>query len=1263
MTVPPALPPLLRRALRVLAVLFALGVSGFALAAAAMFFWVLPKLDTHRDHLAQALSRALGHRVTIEAASGQWQQARPEFRLQGVRLYDAAGRAALYLPAFEASFSWRSFLLLEPRFNHIELQGLALGVRRARDGHVYIGGIPVNPADPDSGASSWLLRQGEVHVGAASLTWVDEVRGAPPLVLQDVDFTLSNRRHSHRMQLRARPPAAVARPLTAQATLRARDLDAPATWDAQIDASVAGVAFARLAPWLEVPYQPRQGWGALGVRFGIAAGRLAAVRADLDLYGISTALGAALPPLQLERVRGQAVWQRTRDAQRVAFENLRVALPGAALGAPFNVGVSWNGTARELSARALRLDGWQTLLPSLPIDDALRARMQRLQPAGRLDTFAFRWAGAEPGLDNFSLDARFRGLGLAVSDTQPGFANLSGHVEGDARQGRFDIDTRDLVLDLPALFRESRMTLDTLQARGGWKRTSRGRLVTLDHANFANADAAGSASGQYEQVPGTAGLIDLEARLTRADGTAVYRYLPLRVSDPTVEWVRQSIVAGGSNDVRLRLKGDLARFPFDAGDGMFQVDAQVRDGVVDYATGWPRIEGVQGRLLFEGKRMEVVPTHARIYGATLHPVRVTIPDLTHHDEILLIDGEANGPLQDFIRFANFSPVGERLRGMTEGLDGSGPMRLALKMQVPLRRSHETTLTGQLSFLGNTLFPPGWPRIEGARGTLAFTGDSVSGQKLGASFLGGPLSVNVVTQAGQVQIQAQGRATAAGLAPWLGDTWGSRVSGQTGWLGQIDLEEKGERVRIESDLVGLASTLPSPLAKAATQPLPLSLVSRPDGEGLQRELRLGRLVGAVWRSVAGGALERGEIRFGGTPSLPDAPGLRLAGSGRAIDLSGWAALLPSGGASAAPIAALDLGFDTLDLLGRRYRDVRVLGRARNGLLRVQVSGQDVSGTLTWRPAGEQPARLSAQFRQLAVPERVDVAGPPGNRFTVPASGFPLLDVSIEDFRMEGRPFGRLEAVARGTAGGLAIERLALVHPDSVFQMSGLWRDSGQGETRAELALDVKDAGKLLARLGYPDTLRHGSGKIQGHATWEGSPADFALATLAGQLQFEARSGQFLQVDPGAGKLLGVLSLQALPRRLSFDFRDIFSKGFAFDDIGATLRIARGVLYSDDLKMRGPSAKVNMSGLADLNQETVQLRVKVIPKLSEGVAVAGALLGGPVAGVGVLAAQKLLRDPIEEASSQEYLVSGAWQAPDVKKLPKTKTDQTSDKASEP
>ncbi|HRK77710.1 MAG TPA: TIGR02099 family protein, partial [Thiobacillus sp.] len=197
MTVSPALSLFLRRAARWLAALAALAALGFATAAALMFFWVLPNIAEHRDTVANLMSRALGQRVTLEAVSGVWQQARPEFRLQGVRLHDQQGRPVLYLPELEAAFAWRSLLFLEPRFNRIELQGLALGVRRARDGHFYVGGIPVNPAASDSGFSDWLLRQGRVHVGKATLTWLDEVRNAPPLILTAVDFTLTNVRRTH----------------------------------------------------------------------------------------------------------------------------------------------------------------------------------------------------------------------------------------------------------------------------------------------------------------------------------------------------------------------------------------------------------------------------------------------------------------------------------------------------------------------------------------------------------------------------------------------------------------------------------------------------------------------------------------------------------------------------------------------------------------------------------------------------------------------------------------------------------------------------------------------------------------------------------------------------------------------------------------------------------------------------------------------------------------------------------------------------------
>jgi len=442
------------------------------------------------------------------------------------------------------------------------------------------------------------------------------------------------------------------------------------------------------------------------------------------------------------------------------------------------------------------------------------------------------------------------------------------------------------------------------------------------------------------------------------------------------------------------------------------------------------------------------------------------------------------------------------------------------------------------------------------------------------------------------------------------------------------------------------------------------VSQPQGDARLVEVGLGQIVSAIWRSTATGDLDRGELRFGGQAVMPAEPGMRLIGSAREMDVTGWMALMPAGDdKTGLPLSSIDLGFEAFDLMGRRYPGMRLLGRTRNGLLRVQVTGRDVSGVLTYRPAGEQAARVSAQFRQLTVPERTLQAGAEG-RSNMEAEKFPILDVKVEDFRLEGRVLGRLEALARGAPEGLVIDSLQLTHPDSVFQMSGLWRDGAPSETRAELKLNVLDAGKFLERFGFADTLRRGSVDIQGNAAWVGSPADFSFDTLAGKLDFKARGGQFLKINPGAGKLLGVLSLQSLPRRLSFDFRDIFNKGYAFDDMGATLRIARGVVYSDDFRMLGPAAKVNMSGLADLNQETVQLRVKVIPKLSEGVAVAGALLGGPLAGVGALAAQKLLRDPIEEATSQEYLISGPWQAPDVKRLPKAKTENPSDTAvSEP
>jgi uncharacterized protein (TIGR02099 family) len=1260
MTSPSTFLSLLRRAIRWLAWLIAAGVVLFTGIAAVAYFWFLPHIANYRDTLAGLMSRALGQRVTLEAVSGSWQQMRPDIALVGVRLHDRQNRPSLYLERLDASFAWRSLLFLEPRFTRLTLANPVLTIRRALDGNIYVGGVVVNPHAADSAFSDWLLKQGTVHISGATLAWQDEVRNAPPLVLRKVDFLLQNRFHHHRIQLSATPPRELATPLTLSADLRGRSLSDFAAWSGSLSGSAAGVALPQLAHWIALPYALTHGWGAATATLKLDLGAISGVAVALNARELSMQLGDGLTALTLQHLRGNLNWSRHGGRQQLDLTRMEFGLPGKAVLPVFDLGVGWGGTTHDLTARNLDLAGLADLLPALPLPQSLRHTLAAAQPGGRIDELSLRWQGERPGDGAFKLSTRFSGLKLAASDSHPGVSNLSGLVRGDERSGAIDLNGSALTLDLPKVFRESRVALDSLLARGGWQQEALGVRFNLDQMDFANADVAASAHGNYVWVRGHAGVADLTAHLTHGNATAVYRYLPLSVGERTLGWVQRGLVAGTSADTTLTLQGNLDRFPFvnDAG-GVFKVVIQARDVVLDYVEGWPRIDGINAQVVFHGKRMEIDADQGFIYGARLGPVKALIADLETSDEMLELGGVASGPTQDFIRFANFSPVGVKLDGLTDHMDGDGKIALALNLKIPLQHSADATLGGRLSFLGGSLTPAALPRLRQARGDILFTQNTLHSQGLAAYFLGGPVAISATTQSGHALIRVAGRASAAGLAPWLGAAWNARLSGETAWRGQLVLNGAQSEVQIDSDLVGLESRLPAPLAKSAAQPLALVVTRKPLADATQQfEVQLGQLLGAVWRTTADDQIERGEIRFGGAAQLPQEPGLRLAGNGQGLDFSGWLHMLPTAhNNSGLPVSTIDLGFSTLDLMGRRFPDVQIQGRNRGGLLRMTVSGRDMNGTLTWRPAANgdpaSPARLSAQFRRLVIPAATPSAvasTDDATRSSMKAADVPVLDLNVEDFRLEDRALGQLDMQAHGSPQGLVIDKLQLAHPDSVLRMSGVWHDSGAGETQANVQLDIADSGKMLSRFGFKDAVKRGSALVNGDVTWVGTPADFALKNLSGTLMLKARNGQFLKISPGAAKLLGILSLQSLPRRLTFDFRDIFNDGFAYDQISATMRIARGVVYSDDFEMKGPAAKVSMSGLAKLGDETVQLRVKVYPKLSEGVAVAGALLGGPIAGLGVLAAQKLLHDPFESVGSQEYLVTGPWSEPEVNKLSK-------------
>jgi uncharacterized protein YhdP len=279
--------------------------------------------------------------------------------------------------------------------------------------------------------------------------------------------------------------------------------------------------------------------------------------------------------------------------------------------------------------------------------------------------------------------------------------------------------------------------------------------------------------------------------------------------------------------------------------------------------------------------------------------------------------------------------------------------------------------------------------------------------------------------------------------------------------------------------------------------------------------------------------------------------------------------------------------------------------------------------------------------------------------------PALDIVVEDLELRGKKLGRVEIEAvntetslpRNTASGeWRLNKLNITLPEASFKASGRWVTSKDGtqqaRTEMNFRLDVSDAGDLLTRLGTKDALRGGAGKLEGQVNWQGSPMTLHYPSLGGRFNVNIGRGQFLQAEPGVAKLLGVLSLQALPRRLLFDFRDVFSAGFAFDTVRGDVLIQQGIASTRNLQMKGVNAVVQMDGSSDIERETQNLRVLILPEVDAGTAslLAGIALN-PAIGLSTFLAQLILKQPLSRVNSQEFLIDGTWSDPKVTKVAAT------------
>ena len=809
------------------------------------------------------------------------------------------------------------------------------------------------------------------------------------------------------------------------------------------------------------------------------------------------------------------------------------------------------------------------------------------------------------------------------------------------------------------------------------------------------------------------GVLDLSGSLSRADGTRVHRYLPLAIPAETRHYVRDAVQAGSASEVRFRVKGDLHDFPYGHAPrlGEFHIAARVHGVTYAYvppsllAQGdrpWPVLSGLAGELVFDRASMLVRNATGSFAGqpaVRVQKVGANIADLEH--SVVEVDAQARGPLQDMLALVSGSQIARLTHGALDRATASGAADLQLALKLPLAKMAQSQVRGSVTLAGNEVrFVPEAPTVSGARGVVQFSDTGFSLVGVQGRALGGELRLEggmaappaAGSRESPVRVRARGTATAQGLreAPQLGllSQLAQHASGASAYALALGVRRGVAEIQVTSDLVGLALAAPAPLAKAAAAPLAVRFdnqltaeAAAADSAPLQDQLTLS--LGDVLRLDYVRALDgerarvlRGAVSMG----LPAGQAMALPAQGvvanaqlAELDVDAWRALFDQqqGAARATADQAQDylpdslaLRAGTLALQGRSLHDV-VAGISRAGATwRANVTARELDGYVEYRQAegGAQQDQLHARLSRLALPQSADTQVDALLDAQQPAR-LPALDITVQDFELRGRRLGRLEIEARNRAAqdGRREWRLArfnLAAPEAVFTSSGSWALTGgaggeaQRRTSMDFALDIRDSGELLARFGMNGVLRRGKGRIAGQVGWLGSPLSPDYRSMTGQMHVDVESGQFLKADPGLAKLLGVLSLQSLPRRFALDFRDVFSEGFAFDFVRGDVHVDKGVATTNNLQMKGVNAAVLMEGSADIEHETQDLHVVVVPEINAMTASLVATAINPVIGLGSFLAQVFLRGPLIQAATQEFRIDGTWADPRVERVQQRK-----------
>ncbi len=1256
---------LLQRLLRIAAYAAAAVVILLAIAV-GLFRLFLPRLPEYQEDIKVWASAAIGMEVQFSGMDARWGLSGPEVEFFKAELLSMETGATI-IAAEQVSVGIALSRIINDRkavVDRIIVRDSTLEIRQLEDGQWWVQGSPPNellPARPRSENDGEI---GRIEVFGEDLT----VQLLQPGVAQPREFEIPNLLIS-RDGVRTAVDATINLPgdIGDSLTIAAMQLvavdDEEPVWNINVDiedVELAGISTLHTSE----AAQFQSGQGDLRLSFAIDNARLSSAAAEIDFDDVSVGYSPAFSfDGRLELLNDIDGWLIAADGFRLETGN--GVWPSTDL--RVEAGTDSEGNIERIDVRAsfLKIDDARVFRPWLK--PAQQQQLDDYAPDGSIRNLELTVSDLDTDAPKFTGAVELDRVGVAAVGKFPGVRGFSGLLRSDSTGGLFEVRSTDLSLDLPTQLPDP-VLLNELSGTLIWRRSDNRTTVLSDSIVFNNEDFAFETNVEMTLEDGSRKpVIDLASTWSVNDIGIAKKYIPYFPSVPTTsEWLEEGLLAGRIPRGTVRLYGPLDKWPFDGGEGHFHVDANVRDARIMYQRRWPAAEFSSLDIAVDNMRLHTAKNTIVNEGVEIIDARVEIDDFRNPNLSVILETE--GSLDAIRTLLANSPVGiDALKGKLDRVAIEGDGAIELDLTVPLRDSQNFEFTSIVQTDSAAFQMEGFPAtLTELGGKVTLSRDDISSEALVGTFLGSPVSIDLQpapeSMPGyRIIASASGTATAEALLDELGLPLRGDISGATAFEARLlfaraqEEDQQPFQIDLTSELDGLAIDLPEPLSKNVEEKFPLSAVVRLPSEsdsivttGLAQDLLSWRL--EFTKANDRWDLDRGVVAFGvAAAGEAETRGLHLRGHAETVTLQDW---LDRRGDTDSKIAlgtrirSADMTVDNLYLFGQHIRDHRVrLDRGGQEWL-VKFDGADIVGSASVPYDFNAGRPLVLDMERLVLPGDESGVSPESTSNLDPRT-LPPITIDAEEFAIGTRFLGAVHATLLKTPDGLETDDLQTTDPTFEVSGSGRWiideSDPDGSHTYLSASMTSSDVEKTMSRLDYEPGIVSEDFSVEFNVDWSGGPRDEFRESLNGDVTVRVGIGQLSEVEPGAGRMIGVMSVVALPRRLSLDFRDVFNKGFGFDQIRGRFRLDNGQTYTCNLLLEGPAAQIGVIGRAGMVDRDYDQTAVVSASFGNALPVVGAALGGPAVAVVVLIFSQIFKKPLSEVGQVYYGISGSWDEP--------------------